>query len=110
MVSLVADDAFNVRIQHPPALACAFEIARRDDQCAILVSLNRPLVVRLFQNRHDRLPLSVDIRREADRPVVFGLPALQESHEAVESHFRSGRRLAERARRRLAQEHRIRPT
>ena len=97
-----------MRIQQPPSLARAFEIARQHDRRPIPVSLNRPLVVRPFQNRHHRLPLPVDVGREADRPVVFGLTALQEPYEAVETYFRSGRLLAERARR-LAQEGRIRP-
>ena len=48
------------------------------------------------------------VGRQTDRPVVFGLPALQEPHEAVEPHFRSRRPLAERARR-LPQKGRIRP-
>ena len=52
-MSVVAKDAFNVRIQQPPPLARAFEIARQHDRRPIPVSLNRPLVVRLFQNRHD---------------------------------------------------------
>ena len=63
IVSLVAKDACNVRIQQLPPLACAFEIARQHDQCTILVSLNRPLVVRLLQKRDDRLPSPVDLGR-----------------------------------------------
>ena len=107
LLFVVTQDAIDVRIQQPPPLAGAFEVPRQHDQCAILVSLNRPVKVRSTKNRHDRLLPPVDIGGETDRAIVVSLPPLQEANEAVEAHVGSRRALAERIRR-LAQESRIR--
>ena len=104
---VVTQDAIDVRVEQPPPLAGAFEVAREHDQCAVLVSLNRPVIVRPTKNRNDRLLPPVDVGGETDRAIVFSLSALQEPNEAVEAHVGSRCAFAERTRR-LAQESRIR--
>ena len=92
----VANDVLDARIQHSPPLPGAVEVSGQDDQRPVAVCANGPFVVLAFQNRHNRLPLAVYVRRQADRAVEVGLLALQSPNEAVEAHVRARCAIAKR--------------